>query len=102
MKALGITAMILAIVFIFIPFGAMLTVIASIMAALAAGPGLTFGVVAILVGLINTLFLSPSIWLAQAGAQESGAIGPGVVLILVHIICGVILFFWNKKKRATA
>lgn len=102
MKALGITAMIFAIVFIFVPFGGFVTPLASIMAAFAAGPGLTFGATAILVGLINTLVLSPSVWIGEFGPQTDGFMGPGIVIMIIHIACGAFLYYWNKKKNALA
>jgi len=79
MAALGITAMIIAIVAIFVPIvGPYLTLLCALMAAFAGGKGLTFGIVAILLSTINIIFLSPSLWitagsLALAAGTAAGA-----------------------------
>ena len=117
MAALGITAMIIAIVAIFVPIvGPYLTLLCALMAAFAGGRGLTFGIVAILLSTINIIFLSPSLWItaasvglaAGAAAEKSevaievgGVILAGmgiifigaqvlalIVLIVVHLIFG--------------
>ena len=107
MKALGITSMIIAIIAIFIPIiGVYLTVICAILAAIAAGPGLTYGVVAILVNTINLVFMSPSLWLTEvAAASATGEFaGMGAVLIGVQVVALVILIALNMylKKKKTA
>lgn len=98
MKALGISAMIVAIVMIFLPFGGFATALASILAVFAWGEGRTFGAVAIIIGLINTIFLSPAVWLSEAGANADDQLGPGVFMILLHIGCGVALWMLDKNK----
>ncbi len=108
MKALGITAMILAIVSIFIPVaGPYLTIVCALLAAFSAGQGLTFGIVAILVNLINIAFLSPSLWLTAgiAEANEAGSLaGMGIVFIGTQIVAGAILTLihlkWKKKQQS--
>lgn len=112
MKALGITAMIFAIVAIFIPIiGPYLTLVCALLAAFAAGPGLTFGVVAILVNLLNVTFLSPSLWLTagiaeadQAGSGDAVLAGMGVIFVGTQIVALIILTFihllWKSKKPA--
>ena len=111
MKALGITAMILAIAFIFIPGGGYATVIASLLAAFAVGPGKTYSLVAIILGFINTIFLSPSVWIfegvgrkmAQDDAKYFGdeidLMSTGMYIILVQIVCVIIFYYMNKKKK---
>ena len=109
MKALGITAMIFAIVAIFVPVvGPYLTLVCALLAAFAGGHGLTYGVVAILVNILNVIFLSPSLWITAgmtAGMVEAEVAGGGsivfagmgilfigaqvvaaIVLIIVHLI----------------
>lgn len=74
MKALGIIAMIFAVIAIFVPvIGPYLTIVCAFMAAFSAGNGLTFGAVAIRVNLINISVLSPSLWITAvaASAQKS-------------------------------
>jgi hypothetical protein len=109
MKALGIIAMIFAIVAIFVPvIGPYLTIICGLLAAFAAGPGLTFGAVAIGVNILNVAFLSPSLWLiagaAEADAQGSGSdvlLGMGIVFIGVQVVAAVVLVIahsiWKKN-----
>ncbi len=110
MKALGITAMIFAIVAIFVPvFGPYLTLLGALLAALAGGPGLTFGVVAILVNILNIAVLSPSLWLtagmAEAEKPGEGAMvlaGMGILLIGAQIaatmVLGVVHAIWRKSN----
>ena len=117
MAALGITAMIIAIVAIFVPVvGPYLTLLCALMAAFAGGRGLTFGIVAILLSTINIIFLSPSLLITAASVGTAAgaltessevAIGVGggilagmgiiflgaqvlalIVLIVVHLIFG--------------
>lgn len=110
MKALGIIAMIFAIIAIFIlvvePY---LTILCALLAAFSAGPGLTFGAVAIGVNILNVTLLSPSLWL-MAGASEaenagSGSdmlLGMGVIFIGVQIVAAIVLIvihkIWKKKQ----
>lgn len=99
MKALGITAMIVAIVSIFMPLvGVYMTVVAGILAAFAAGPGITFAGVAIMVNLVNLVFMSPSLWITQASAHSSGGTGPGAFLVAVQVIAAIVLAFVHKAK----
>lgn len=109
MKALGIIAMIFAIIAIFIPVaGPYLTIICALLAAFSAGSGLTYGAVAIGINILNVTFLSPSLWIlagaAEAGNQGSGSsviLGMGVVFIGIQIIAAVVLIIvhlvWKKK-----
>lgn len=110
MKALGITAMIFAIVAIFVPIlGPYLTVVGALLAAFAAGPGITFAVVAILINLLNVLLLSPSLWLAagmaevdEAGAGHRVLTGLGILLIGAQIVAAIVLAIvhrsWKRRQ----
>lgn len=99
MKALGITAMIIAILSIFIPIGGVyLTIVSACLAAFAAGPGLTFAGVAILINFFNLVFMSPTLWITQAGAHSSGNTGPGAFLVIAQIIAAVVVFMLHKNK----
>ncbi len=113
MAALGITAMIIAIVAIFVPIvGPYLTLLCALMAAFAGGRGLTFGIVAILLSTINIIFLSPSLWitafsLATAAGTAAGAsaetsevaievgggilAGMGIILIGAQVLALIVL-----------
>ncbi len=109
MAALGITAMIIAIVAIFVPIvGPYLTLLCALLAAFAGGKGLTFGIVAILLSTINIIFLSPSLLItaasvgtaAGASAESSevaievgGGIlaGMGIILIGAQVLALIVL-----------
>ena len=98
MKAMGISAMVIAIVMIFLPFGGFGTAIASILAIFAWGEGKTFGAVAIIIGFINTLVLSPAVWMSEGGANLGGEMGAGTFMVLLHIGSGIGLWLMDKKK----
>jgi len=114
MKALGITAMIFAIVAIFVPIvGPYLTIVCALLAAFSAGPGITFGAVAIGVNILNVTFLSPSLWMMAGAAETENAgsgsdvlLGMGVVFIGIQIVAAVILIlmhiFWKKKQASNS
>jgi phosphoglycerol transferase MdoB-like AlkP superfamily enzyme len=117
MKALGITAMIFAIVAIFVPIaGPYLTLICALLAAFSAGPGLTFGAVAILINTLNVAFLSPSLWLTaglagagaeaeQAGTGEAMLLGMGFIFIGAQVVAAIVLALvhasWKKRQPKT-
>ena len=110
MKALGITAMIFAIVAIFVPIiGPYLTLVCALLAAFSGGRGLTYGAVAILVNMLNVIFLSPSLWLTagmaeneSAGAGSNVLLGMGVVFIGVQVVAAVVLIvvhlIWKSSQ----
>jgi hypothetical protein len=110
MKALGIIAMIFAIVAIFVPVvGPYLTILCALLAAFAAGPGLTFGAVAIGVNILNVTLLSPSLWIMASASEAENAgsgsdviLGMGVLFIGVQVIAAITLIIvhktWGKKQ----
>ena len=110
MKALGITAMIFAIVAIFVPIiGPYLTLVCALLAAFAGGRGLTYGAVAILVNILNVTFLSPSLWLTAGMAETESAgtgsdvlLGMGIVFIGVQVVASVVLLvvhlIWRSNQ----
>jgi len=105
MKALGIIAMVVAIVSIFVPIvGVYLTLLSAILLAFAAGEGFVFGMVAVGVNLISLIFLSPMLWVAGAAQQgtsnEGGAFGLAIFLILAQLVAGFLAFRKNKKLQA--
>ena len=114
MKALGITAMILAIVSIFIPVvGPYLTLVCALLAAFSAGPGLTFGAVAILINILNVSFMSPSLWLTagmaeaeRAGSGDAVLAGMGVIFIGAQLVAAIVLIvmhtLWKKRQTESA
>lgn len=109
MKALGITAMIFAIIAILVPIvGPYLTLVCALLAAFAAGPGLTFGIVAILLNLLNVIFLSPSLWLSagmvsadQSNNSDAVLAGIGVIFVGAQVVALIILsivhMLWKKS-----
>ncbi len=73
MKALGMTAMILATICFFVPVvGPYVTVVAAGLVAFAVREGLTFAAVAIGLNLINLLFFSPSLWTTEGEGVPLG------------------------------
>lgn len=99
MKAMGITAMIVAVMSVFVPIvGVYLTIVSALIAAFAAGPGLTFAAVAILINLINLVFMSPSLWITLASAHSSGGTGPGAFLVAAQVIAGIVVAFIHKTR----
>ena len=110
MKALGIISMVFAIISIFVPvIGPYLTVVCAFIIAFSAGPGLTFGLVAIGINLLNVIFLSPSLWITAgtSGIVESSnmLMNMGILFIGAQVIAMIVLFLvhkvWkNKQKNA--
>ena len=110
MKALGIIAMIFAIVAIFVPVvGPYLTILCALLAAFAAGPGLTFGAVAIGVNILNVTLLSPSLWIMASASESKNAgsgrdmlLGMGELFIGAQVVAAMILVTvhktWKKKQ----
>ena len=110
MKALGIIAMIFSIVAIFTPIiGPYLTFVCALLAAFSAGPGVTFGLVAIGINIINIVFLSPTLWVAsgivamsqKSGSGSSAIAETGAVFIGAQIVAAIVLLNvhsnWKKK-----
>ncbi len=105
MKVLGIISMIFAIVAIFVPIvGAYLTIVCGLLAAFSAGEGITFGLVAIGINILNIIFLSPSLWVmaGMSDVDNDILLGMGIVFIGVQIIALIVLFWihksWKKKQ----
>ena len=105
-KALAIVALILSILCIFIPlYGPWLSIVSAGLAAFAAGPGFGIGLAAVILNIIDVLFLSPSIYLQGAGRASStgngGAVSLAVIIVLVQIAAGAFLFVRNRKMHST-
>jgi len=118
-KGLGIAALVLAIVAIFIPFiGTWLTVVAAGLAAFAYGPGLSLGIAGIVIDILHIFFLSPLLWatgglaaVADHAARETGqggAEGASTfmalpwILVAIQIAALVVLIRMNKKQPKAA
>ncbi len=97
--ALGIVALVVAIVSIFVPvLGAYLTLVASLSAIFATGKGLAFGIAALAINMINVVFLSPSL-LVTAGLMEG--VGFATINALAFIILLLLHFFFKKRNLKT-
>lgn len=118
-KGLGISALVLSIIAIFIPLlGTRLTVVAAGLAAFAYGPGFALGVAGIVIDILHIFFLSPLLWatgglaaVADGAAKAhggSGAEGADAfmmlpwMLIAIQIAALAFLVKTNKKRPATA
>jgi len=111
-KGLGIAALVIAILAIFIPFaGTWMTIVAGGMAAFAFGPGFGIGVASIIINIVHILFFSPLLWLTSAagaiGAAAAGSESGGGqiammpwVLIAIQAGAGYWLYASNKKHTA--
>jgi hypothetical protein len=117
-KGLGIAALVLSIIAIFIPFlGTWLTVVAAGLAAFAYGPGFALGVAGIVIDILHIFFFSPLLWatgglaaVADGAAKAQGALGAeGAsafmllpwILVAIQIAALVFLIKTNKKQPAT-
>ena len=69
-QGLGIAALVIAIISIFIPFaGSWLTVLSALLAAFAYGPGIALGIASIVINIIHIIFFSPLLWATQVAAE---------------------------------
>jgi hypothetical protein len=94
-KGLGIAALVVSIISIFIPlYGIFLGWLALLVVLFAALAGdITFTIAVVVISVINYIFLSPSLWIVAAGAhlnpkQSSSAslIGLTAVLVIVPMV----------------
>lgn len=94
-KGLGIAALVLSILAIFVPVaGPWLTVLVAVMAAFAYGPGLGMAVAAIIINIVNLIFLSPQVWAALA-------LNPAIALVLfgAQVAAMIVLIVLHKKHQ---
>lgn len=107
-KSLGISALVIAIIAIFIPvLGPWLTILVGGLAAFAYGPGFALGVAAIVINLVNIFVLSPTIWLAMGAnahlaSQGKSAMSVGTTLFVAQAIALGVLVYMNKKRKIDA
>lgn len=106
MKAFGISALVLAIVAIFIPIiGAFLTGVVGILAMIAPQRNLVFGLSAVIISLVNVCFLSPSLILAASHeastTSETTLTAAFYILITIQIIALVILIIAGIRGRGS-
>lgn len=108
-KGLGIAALVVAILAMFIPFlGTWLTLVAGLLAAFAYGPGIGLGIASIVLNVFHIFFLSPLLWVSQ-GLAEVGAAHAGEqivflpwVLVAAQIGAGILLFMMHSKQKSGA
>ena len=107
-KVFGILALIISIVSVFFPGGALIaTLLGAPLIIFSWKDGAIFGYVAGGLNIINIIFLSPSVWLVMGAAEalEGGSgISTGVILVAVQVVAMAIMGFvtWksdNSKKK---
>ncbi len=102
---LGISAIVLAIVSIFIPIvGVWTTILAGALAAFSFGKGFPLGLSSIVINAINIFFLSPSVWLmagmnAISSEAGGGTLPIGTFLLAIQAICLIVLFIFHSKQK---
>lgn len=112
-KGIGIAALVLAGIAVFIPLvGPWLTIPIAIAAVFAYGPGLGFGVAALAINLANIFFLSPSFWIVQTGMALAGAASKKagifglslfpMLVIVAQIAAAVGLYLLHRKHYGPA
>tara|TARA_B100000795_G_scaffold259205_1_gene233968 strand:+ start:74 stop:403 length:330 start_codon:yes stop_codon:yes gene_type:complete len=95
MKAFGISALVLSIVAIFIPImGVFIAGLSGFLAFFAAGKNLALGLSAVIINIVNILFLSPSLIIVAssqaANTNESSYSTAFGVLISIQVIAIII------------
>lgn len=96
MKGLGITALVIAIGSLFIPFiGAYTTVLSGLLAAFGANRGFSLSLAALAVNVINIIIFSPTMWIT------TGLLGMGAVLLGIQVIALIVLLMINSAQTQT-
>ena len=49
--------------------------------------------------MVNFLFLSPLVWVANAGAALGNEVGPGIYLVSAQIAAAIVLFLSHKAYK---
>jgi len=111
-KGLGIAALILAILSIFIPFiGTWMTILVAILAIFATGAGFGMGIAAIIINFVHIFFLSPLLWFTKLATDQNAANGINIessggvlpwILIGIQVAALVALIVLNKKSASTS
>lgn len=116
-KSLGIAALAISIIAIFIPFiGTWLTILVAALAAFATGPGFALAVAGLVINVFHIFFLSPLLWatgglaaIADGAARSQGAAGAEGAstfmflpwfLILIQAGVFVYLIIANQKQES--
>jgi hypothetical protein len=102
-KGLGIAALVIAILSIFIPlYGIMTGWIALVLATLSALAGdRTFAVAVSAISLVAYVFLSPLMWMANAGAnlQENSTKNLLIIISIVLVAAPVVGIILNVSGK---
>lgn len=96
MKAFGISALVFSIIGIFIPIiGVFLSGLSGFLAMFSAGKNIAFGLSAVIINIVNILFLSPSLIIAahQQSTTTSETSYTAAFGILLSIQVVAILIF---------
>lgn len=106
-KGLGIAALVVAIIAMFVPFlGTWLTLLAGLLAAFAYGPGIGLGISSIILNVVHIFLFSPLLWVSQGIAEVGTKLAGGKILFLPWILvaaqvcAGVLLFMMHSKQKA--
>ena len=105
-KVLGILAIVVAGLSIFVPGGALLaTFVGAPLIVFSWKDGAIFGYVAGGLNIINIIFLSPTVWIAMGVAEasgEGGALSLGIIYVMVQVVAMAIMGFitWKSNKKA--
>ena len=105
-KVLGIIAIVIAGLSIFIPFGAFLaSTLGALLIVFAWKDGAIFGYIAGGLNIINVIFLSPSVWIVMGATEalEGGSgLSTGVILVAVQVVAMAIMGFvtWKSDKNS--
>lgn len=107
MQGLGIAALVLSIVAIFVPvIGPWLTILVVLMAAFAYGRGLALAIAAIVIDVVNLAFLSPQLWLGAASLtpqsmRQGNLWGVAIVVLFAsQLVAFIVVLVLHKTARA--
>jgi hypothetical protein len=104
-KGMGIAALVLSVIAIFVPLaGVYLTILTGALAAFAYLKGLPYGLAAIIINAFNIIFLSPSIWITQEMLQQANG-NPDTPyylpwgLLIVQVFALLTLLYLHYQKQ---
>lgn len=103
-KGLGIAALVLGILSIFVPIVSLYVVWLALVLAIgsALGGDKTFAVATVVITLVNVLFLSPATWLALAGEKMSGGSGLKMITVILFLAAIGAVVYTAVKSNPSA
>lgn len=111
MTAFGISALILAILGVVIPvFGYFVAGLSGFLAFFSAGKGTSWGLAAVIINIVNIIFLSPTLLMSTSGklvadkSHQANAENIFAFLLLIQFIAVgifIIKFLLRKKNAST-